>query len=90
MVLGELKSVAAVAAQLMALQALTSWGLQWPSAAVLPANMKNFPAHQEPVNAICVVALLKCIGSVGGGLSVQLYLAFIAPDQTGCAQQKNR
>ena len=44
--------------------------------------MKNFPAWREPVNSICVIALLKCIGSVGGVLSVQLYLAFIAPDQT--------
>ena len=43
--------------------------------------MKNFPAWREPVNSICVIALLKCIGSVGGVLSVQIYLAFIAPDQ---------
>lgn len=44
--------------------------------------MKNFPAWREPVNSVCVIALLKCIGSVGGVLSVQLYLAFLAPDQT--------
>lgn len=68
--------------QLMLLQGLTSWGLQWPSAAVMPANMKAFPAHMEPVNSVCVVALLKCVSSVGGCLSVQLYLAFLAPDQT--------
>ena len=44
--------------------------------------MKNFPAWREPVNSVCVIALLKCVGSVGGVLSVQLYLAFLAPNQT--------
>jgi hypothetical protein len=68
--------------QLMVFEGLRSWGNQWPSAAVLPCHMKNFPAWREPTLSILVVALLKCVGSVGGGLSVQFYLAFMSPDQT--------
>jgi hypothetical protein len=69
--------------QLILFEALRAWGNQWPTAAVLPTFMKSFPASREATLSILVVALLKSVGSLGGGLSVQLYLAFISPDQTG-------
>ena len=68
--------------QLMLFEGLRSWGNQWPTAAILPVSMKNFPAWREPTLSVLVVALLKFIASIGGGLSVQLYLAFLAPDET--------
>jgi hypothetical protein len=65
--------------QLSLCEALRSWGNQFPSAAVMPVNMRNFDA--EPALAIRVVALIKCASSLGAPIAVMLYAGFLDPNQ---------
>ena len=46
-----------------------------------PTNMKNF--QPQPSVSVRMVAVLKCIGSLGGAVAAQVYTAFIAPHQEG-------
>ena len=43
--------------------------------------MKNF--QPQPSVSVRMVAVLKCIGSLGGAVAAQVYTAFIAPHQEG-------
>ena len=46
---------------------------------MMPTNMKNFAA--QPAVSTRMMAVLKCIGSVGGAVASTVFVAFISPAQ---------
>lgn len=66
--------------QLSIFEAIRAFGNQWPSTGALPTNLKNFGKHSSV--SIRMFAILKCLGSVGGGVSSLCYIAFLAPNQS--------
>ena len=64
-------------AQLTLTQALSSWGGEFATAAVIPIVLKNFPAHRG-----IAVASAKSLNGVGSALVAQFYNGFLAPNTT--------
>ena len=64
-------------AQLTFFSAISAWGGEFPTAAIIPIVLKNFPEHRG-----IAVASAKCLNGVGGALVAQFYTGFLAPDTT--------
>jgi hypothetical protein len=63
-----------VVAQLAACKVLSGWGMEWPSAGLLPLTVKNFP--DSPAMAL---AVFKCMVSLSGAIAAIFYQGDTTP-----------